>query len=97
MNYTHFAWQEFPQGKPTMYQPTEQELLEMGFRSYKLYFILDVCDLRIVCWFDDYLAKIHWGWTIFAREDAEADDSIMAKIYPRSKEHLEQIILAFKP
>ena len=42
-----------------MYQPTEQELLEMGFRSYKLYFILDVCDLRIVCWFDDYLAKIH--------------------------------------
>ena len=56
-----------------------------------------VWELRIVNWYDDYLASLHWRWTIFAREDAEADDSIMAKIYPRSKEHLEQIILAFKP
>ena len=45
--------------KPMTYTPTPKELEEMGFTSYKLYFILDVCDLRIVCWFDDYLSKIH--------------------------------------
>jgi len=80
-----------------MYQPTEQELLERGFRSYILYFILDVWELRIVNWFDDVIASKNWRWTIFAREDEDSDDCIMAKIFPRSKEHLEQIILAFKP
>lgn len=77
------------------YTPTEQELLEMEFTSYKLYFILDIWELRIVNWFDDFIAEKNWRWTIFAREDAEAEDSIMAKIYPRSREHLESIILAF--
>ena len=100
-----------------MYQPTEQELLDMGFAENKDYHgcvYFDFIKWKIDCdaviiryateecyhpfvwvWFSLILIN---GYTHYNYDSKEFElIELRDKIFPRSKEHLEQIILAFKP
>lgn len=88
-----------------MYQPTEQELLEMGFEKSK--FRKDI--KWILCreikkrnnfswWIDENTPLIeYYRERFYSTIFTGSWEFYSVDIFPRSKEHLEQIILAFKP
>lgn len=78
-----------------MYQPTEQELLEMGFENSMIYPTDNIC-----------IEYEKWEWKVIfyiGRHIQLVDEYKILRwtlqhidsLYPRSKEHLEKIILAF--
>lgn len=80
-----------------MYTPTKEELEELGFKRSEWNPGMVIYRTKTFSHWQIYIQYRNFWCPEIYLVDQDNDFEQSAHIYPRSREHLEQIILAFKP